>query len=95
VDAEVDPKFGRANYFLIIDLNTSAVESIKNPGRDAAQGSGIQAAQLISSKNVGIVFTGACGPKAESVLRSAGIQIKTGITGQVKGVLANFITQVK
>jgi len=95
VEAEVDPKFGRANYFLIIDPKTWAVETIKNPNRDAAQGSGIQAAQLVSSKNIGIVFTGSCGPKAESVLQAAGIQIKTGISGQVKNVLVNFKTQVK
>ncbi len=95
VDAEVDPKFGRANYFLIIDPMTSAVEAIKNPGRDAAQGAGIQAAQLVSSKNVGIVFTGACGPKAEKILQSAGIQIKTEVSGQVQDVLLNFLTQAK
>jgi len=94
VDSDVDPKFGRANYFLIFDPKTSAVESIKNPNRDDAQGSGIQTAQLISGKNVGIVFTGSCGPKAESVLRSAGIQIKTGIKGQVKDVIENFKTKV-
>ncbi len=95
VEAEVDPKFGRANYFLIIDPKTSAVEAIENPNRDAAQGSGIQSAQLVSSKNVGIVFTGSCGPKAESVLQSAGIQIKTGVSGQVKDVLVNFKMQEK
>ena len=95
VEAEVDPKFGRANYFLIFDPKTSVVEVIENPNRDAAQGAGIQAAQLVSSKNVGIVFTGACGPKAESVLQSAGIQIKTEVSGLVKDVLANFKNQIK
>ena len=95
VDAEVDPKFGRANYFLIIDPKTSVVEVIENPNRDAAQGAGIQSAQLISSKNVGIVFTGSCGPKAESVLQSAGIQVKTDVSGQVQDVLLNFLTQAK
>jgi len=95
MEAEVDPKFGRANYFLIIDPKTSVVEVIENPNRDAAQGAGIQSAQLISSKNVGIVFTGACGPKAESVLQSAGIQVKTEVRGQVKDVLANFKIQLK
>jgi len=95
VEAEVDPKFGRANYFLIIDPKTSVVEAIENPNRDAAQGAGIQSAQLVSSKNVGIIFTGSCGPKAESVLQSAGIQVKTGVSGQVKDVLVNFKMQVK
>ena len=95
MEADVDPKFGRANYFLFIDPKTSAVESIKNPNSDVVQGAGIQAAQLVSSKNIGIVFTGSCGPKAESVLQSAGIQIKTGVSGQVKDVLANFKMQVK
>jgi len=95
MDEEVDPKFGRANYFLIIDPNTSAVESIKNPNRDAAQGSGIQSAQLVSDKNVGIVFTGSVGPKAKSVLQSAGIQIKTEVRGKVQDVLLNFLTQAK
>ena len=94
-DSEIDPKFGRANYFLIIDPKTSEIEAIENPNKDAAQGAGIQSAQLISGKNVGIVLTGSCGPKAGSVLQSAGIQVKTGISGQVKDVLANFKTKVK
>ena len=95
MEAEVDPKFGRAHYFLIIDPKTSVVESMKNPYRDAAQGAGIQAAQLVSSKNVDMVFTGACGPKAEKVLQSAGIQIKIEVSGKVKDVLANFKSQAK
>jgi len=90
LDSEVDPSFGRARYFLIVDSITMDVEALENPSKEALQGAGIQTAQLIASKNVNIVLTGNCGPNAERVLNLSGIEIITGISGNVKEALLKF-----
>jgi predicted Fe-Mo cluster-binding NifX family protein len=93
-EAEVDPSFGRAHYFLIVDPETMEFEAVENPNIEASQGAGIQTAQLISSKNVGTVLTGSCGPNALRVLESSGIRVITGTTGKIKGVLQKYKSEV-
>lgn len=87
LEAEVDPNFGRAHYFLIIDPETMEFEAVENPNIEAPQGAGIQTAQLISSKNVGTVLTGSCGPNALRVLQSSGIRVITGTSGNIRDIL--------
>jgi predicted Fe-Mo cluster-binding NifX family protein len=94
-EADVDPRFGRAAYFLLLDPTKMEMEAIQNPFQDAAQGAGIQSAQLIAEKGVRILFTGEVGPKAGQTLESAGIQTITGISGTVQAVLQNFAKEVK
>lgn len=94
LEAEVDPKFGRARYFLLIDPETMYFEVIDNPNIDTAQGAGIQTAQLISNTNVGTVVTGSCGPNAQRVLQSSGIKLITGAAGKIKDVLLKYKSEV-
>jgi predicted Fe-Mo cluster-binding NifX family protein len=89
LDSEVDPRFGRAPYFLIVNPDTMEFEALANIHKDAGHGAGIQAAQWIATKNVCAVLTGQCGPKAQRVLEAAGIQIIPGITGKVGEALRN------
>jgi len=95
LEAEVDPNFGRASYFLIFDPQSRQWEAVENPNIKAAQGAGIQTAQLISSYGVGTVLTGSCGPNAQRVLNSSGIKVITGIGGKVKDILAKYKIEVK
>ena len=71
------------------------MEVLANPYKDAAQGAGIQAAQLVANQGVGVIITGQIGPKAEGVLQSAGIQMVSGAAGQVKDVLQRFAKGVQ
>jgi predicted Fe-Mo cluster-binding NifX family protein len=90
IDSDVDPRFGRAPYFLIMDPDTLDFEALPNTHKDAAHGAGIQAAQLVAGKNVSAVLTGQCGPKAQQVLEAAGIQLVQGVTGSVKTAVENW-----
>jgi len=94
-EAEVDPSFGRASYFLIVDPKNMDFEALENPNVEVAQGAGVQTAQFISSKKVGILLTGNCGPNAQKVLQSSGIKVITGATGKVKDALAKYKSEVK
>lgn len=95
LDAEIDPRFGRSQYFLIIDPETLDFEVIENPNIEAAQGAGIQTAQLIlNQNNVGTLLTGDCGPNAQRVLQSSGITVITGISGKIKDALSKYKSEV-
>lgn len=81
----VDPRFGRAAHFVIYDTTTGAFDSLSNTeNADAAQGAGIQAAQLIAQRSVDVVVSGNMGPKAFEALRAAGVQMVSWSNGTVE-----------
>jgi len=90
LDAEVDPRFGRCQYFIITEPETMEFEAINNSSASAAGGAGISAAQTIVDKGVGAVLTGNCGPNAHQVLASAGIPIITGVSGKIGDVIKDY-----
>lgn len=76
LESPLDPRFGRAPRFLVLETDTSAFEVVDNrAGVDAAHGAGIQAAETLARLGVRAVVTGHCGPKAQSVLTRAGIDV--------------------
>ncbi|MEJ5363982.1 MAG: NifB/NifX family molybdenum-iron cluster-binding protein [Desulfosoma sp.] len=91
LDSQVDPRFGRAACFLLVDTETLAFEVVSNTQNlQAAQGAGVQAASLIARKKPDAVLTGHCGPKAFQVLQAAGIPVYVGVSGTVKEAIACF-----
>jgi len=87
LDADLDPRFGRCQYFLIVDTESMEFEAIENPAIMAPGGAGIQAAQLVAQKGVEAVITGDCGPNAFQVLSAAGIPVFVGASGSVRDVV--------
>ncbi len=90
LDASVDARFGRCQYFIIIEPETMKFEAIANPSITAMHGAGIQTSQLIASKGATVVLTGNCGPNAFQTLSAAGIQVIVGVTGTVKGAIEKY-----
>jgi predicted Fe-Mo cluster-binding NifX family protein len=75
LEAEVDPNFGRAAYFLIVDPQTLEFKAFANPHAQAGHGAGIQSAQFAAGQEVSAVLTGQVGPNAQQVFESAGIRV--------------------
>jgi predicted Fe-Mo cluster-binding NifX family protein len=90
LDAQVDPRFGRCQYFVIIDPETMEWEAIENENAQLRGGSGIQAGQLMAQKDVKAVLTGHCGPNAFQALSAADIEIYTGIDGTVQEAITRY-----
>lgn len=90
LEAEVDLRFGRCQYFIIVDLETMEFEAMDNSGALASGGAGTSVAQMIAGKGVQAVLTGNCGPNAYQVLAAAGIQVVTGIAGKVRDTLESY-----
>jgi len=89
LDAQIDPRLGRAAYFLIIDTDSQAVDVLDNSG-GASGGAGIQAAQTFASKGVQAVITGNCGPNAFATFQAANIAVYTGASGTARDALAQY-----
>ena len=90
LDAQIDPRFGRCEYFVIVDIETMKFEALPNKSRSAMSGAGIQAAQAIANRGVQAVLTGNVGPNAFQVLSSAGIDVTTGVSGTVREAVEKF-----
>ena len=90
LDAQVDPRFGRCQYFMIVDSESMQFESVSNLAVTSGSGAGIQAAQTMANKNVKVIITGNVGPKAFQALSATGITIITGASGKVSTVIEKY-----
>jgi len=90
LDNDVEARFGRCAYFLIIDTDTMQFEAIENPNMALGGGAGIQSAQLMSEKGVKTVLTGNCGPNAFNVFGQAGINVIVGVSGNIRKAVEQF-----
>jgi predicted Fe-Mo cluster-binding NifX family protein len=76
-DSDIEPRFGRAPYFIIADTENGKLEAIENPAAGATGGAGIQAAQEVAKMQADVLITGNVGPNAYEVLSTAGIEVVT------------------
>ena len=90
MDAPADPRFGRCQYFVIVDSETMEYESMPNPSINASGGAGIQAAQTVAGIGVGVVITGNLGPNATQTLKASGIKMITGASGTVRDAVEQY-----
>lgn len=90
LDADVDPRFGRCEYFILVDTDTMKFEAINNSGGMGSGGVGISTAQLIAGRGVEAILTGNCGPNAYKALSAAGIKVVTGVAGKVKDAVQSY-----
>jgi len=92
LESFVDPRFGRARYFVLADTESGEFSSHDNAQNlDALQGAGIQAAQTVARLGAQAVLTGHVGPKAFATLKAAKVLVFTSVTGTV----AEAIDRVK
>jgi len=91
LESAVDPRFGRCQYFIIVDSDTMEFEAIENPSISATGGAGIQSAQSIANKDIEVLITGSVGPNAFPILDASGIKVVS-VTG---GSVADAIEQYK
>ena len=73
IDSEVDPRFGRGPYFLVVDPDTLEWQAHPNPGVGAPGGAGTLAAQFVANQHAEAVISGDFGPNAYGALQAAGV----------------------
>jgi predicted Fe-Mo cluster-binding NifX family protein len=91
LDSEVDPRFGRAAYILIVDTDSFAFEALDNSDNvNAFKGAGIQAAVMVSDKGAEVLLTGFCGPNAFKTVNAAKIKVVNDVSGTVRDAVNAF-----
>ena len=70
----IDSRFGRCDYFQVVDTDQDKIQVFKNPGSSARRGAGVTAGQFLSEQGIEVVVAGDFGPNAVNVLESAGIK---------------------
>ena len=75
LESLIDSRFGRAQYFILLDENGKLKESLSNFGGMSRRGAGIAAAQQIADRGAGILITGNIGPNASFALKAAGVKV--------------------
>jgi len=85
IESSVDPRFGRAPYFILVDAETSKWEACINPAVNQSGGAGVAAAQFVINKKADAVISGDFGPNASKALNEAHIKMNM-YTGEISSV---------
>lgn len=88
--AVVDPKFGRCEYFIIVDSETMDFEPIENPFRTSNGGAGIKSAKLLADRGIDAVLAENIGPSALETLKAAGIAVITRTDGEIRQAVEDY-----
>ncbi|ATD80485.1 MULTISPECIES: NifB/NifX family molybdenum-iron cluster-binding protein [Desulfovibrio] len=93
LDAQVDPRFGRAAGFVVVDTDSAQPEYVDNgESQVMAQGAGIQTAERLSALGVKAVLSGYVGPKAFAALQAAGMEVYQDMDGRSVGEAVRIYT---
>jgi len=90
LNSEIDPRFGRCEYFIIYDTENDEFEAVDNTNAAMRGGVGPQSAQTISEKGAKAVLTGNVGPNAYQTLQAADITVYAGVAGKVSDAIDSF-----
>jgi predicted Fe-Mo cluster-binding NifX family protein len=91
LESQVDPRFGRARYILIVDTETQGFQVVDNSeNANAFKGAGIHAATVICDHGAEVLLTGHCGPNAFTTLNAAGVKVVNDVEGRVADAVASF-----
>jgi predicted Fe-Mo cluster-binding NifX family protein len=87
----MDPRFGRARYFLVVDTESGQHTVHTNETNlNAVQGAGIQTGRCVIRLGVAAVVTGNVGPKAFATLEAGNIPVYTAQSGTIREVVEQF-----
>jgi len=75
LDADVDSRFGRCRYFVVVDVETMEYEAFRNEYAEGMGGVGIRAAQFVTERGVDALISSNIGPNALQALLAAGVKV--------------------
>jgi len=93
LEGEIDARFGRCNYFLIIEIENKKIkkfEAIENIAKDQIESAGITAGEIVAKQKVNAIITVNLGPRAFSIFEQFGIKVYQG-KGRIKQAVQDFL----
>ena len=91
LSSEIDLRFGRAKWLIVVDTETGNLEAYNNVvNLNAAQGAGIQTGRNVAHLGVDAVITGNVGPNAFKTLNTAGVKMLLAEKQSVQDAIDSF-----
>jgi len=75
LDAQTDPRFGRCQYFVIVETDDMSLEALDNTAAMQGSGAGIAAVQLVANAGAEAVIASNLGPNAFGALNAGGLKV--------------------
>lgn len=90
-NSQVDRRFGRASFFILIDSITNNYEIIENEAKDEPTGAGLKVVKNLVNLGVDEIIAGEIGPKAAILIEEFNIPVyKLGELKKVNEVMENY-----
>ncbi|MBA3008638.1 MAG: NifB/NifX family molybdenum-iron cluster-binding protein [Proteobacteria bacterium] len=93
ITAQIDPRFGRCRFFVVVDTKDMQLAAFENENADQTGGAGIRSAAFLIDKGVDLVITGRCGPNAMDVFTEKKIQVICDQAGTVESAIERYKTK--
>ena len=93
LESEVDARFGRCAYFLIVEIENKEIKNVKaieNTAKGQSGGAGISAAQIVANEKPDAIISSNFGPRAFSVFEQFEMASYQG-EGKIKDVVQDFL----
>lgn len=92
--SEIDSRFGRANYFMVYDMDEEKIISVEeNKFKREGHGVGIKTAGTAVEKGCSLVIGAQPGPKAEQIFDEGKIEMFIVAEGNVEDVIKKYKEQ--
>jgi predicted Fe-Mo cluster-binding NifX family protein len=92
LESQVSAHFGRCPYYTVVEVEGNEIvesEVLENPYFNNHQPGAVP--NFIRSQNVHVMIAGGMGPRAIDLFNQFGIDVATGVQGQVKSVTAAYL----
>ena len=90
--ANIDPHFGRCNWYCLYNTENQKNTFIENPVRNSQEKAGCDAAELLVSKNITMSIAGRFGSKVVDIFRKNNIQM---VIPETQQTIMEVIKQIK
>ena len=91
LSSEIDPRFGRAKWILLVDTQTGVTGAYDNTvNLNIAQGAGIQTGQNVAKLGAEAVITGNIGPNAFKTLSTANVKVYLSKAKTIQEAIESF-----
>ena len=90
IESNIDARFGRAPFFLIVDTNTNEEKVMANTSRERESGVGVTVGNIVAREGVDAVITSDIGPLAFETFEQCGIKIYQA-NGKIKDAIQQFV----
>lgn len=90
IESNIDARFGRAPFFLIIDTKTKEEQVIANTSIEHPSGVGVTVGNVVVREGIDAVITNDIGPLAFETFEQCGIKIYQA-KGKIKDAIQQFV----